>query len=232
MSQLRYTSDTSSSYWFCTRLNSSSSQLGCQQTFSLPITLKLNSCSLVFLNSFPKFLILLFLCPPMSITLANSARNLGVIFDSSLTFSEHILSVSKSCFLSICDLRQIWNTLDYSIAQTIATSLIHSKVDYCNSLFLNLPRCQLDRLQLNLNSAALAVSKPLASAISQIFTLAQNLPTHPVQSSLCYTAYYCSILSENKPPSSFHSYLVGFYSGTLNLLTHLRYYYLLSSHHM
>jgi len=59
------------------------------------------------------------------------------------------------------DLRRIRNTLDYSSAQTIATSLIHSKVDYCNSLFLNLnPRCQLDRLQLIINSAARAdVSK-------------------------------------------------------------------------
>ena len=38
-------------------------------------------------------------------------------------------------------------------------SLIHSKVDYCNSLFLNLPRSQLDRLQLILNSVARAVSK-------------------------------------------------------------------------
>jgi len=30
---------------------------------------------------------------------------------------------------------------------------------YCNSIFLNFPRCQLDRLQLILNSAARAVSK-------------------------------------------------------------------------
>jgi len=28
---------------------------------------------------------------------------------------------------------------------------------------------------------------------------------------ICYTAYYCSIVSENKSPSSFHSCLVGFY---------------------
>jgi len=28
---------------------------------------------------------------------------------------------------------------------------------------------------------------------------------------ICYTAYYCSIASENKPPSSFHSCLIGFY---------------------
>jgi len=28
---------------------------------------------------------------------------------------------------------------------------------------------------------------------------------------ICYTAYYYSMVSENKPPSSFHSCLVGFY---------------------
>ena len=105
----------------------------------------------------------------VSITPTDSARNLGVIFDSSLTFSEHISSVSKACFLSIRDLRRIRNTLDHSTAQIIATSLIHSKVDYCNSLFLNLPRSQLDRLQLILNSAARAVSKtPRFTHISPI----------------------------------------------------------------
>ena len=94
----------------------------------------------------------------VTITPADTARNLGVIFDSSLTMSDHISSVSKSCFLSIRDLRRIRNTLDLRTAQTIASSLIHSKLDYCNSLFLNLPRTQLDRLQLILNSAARAVS--------------------------------------------------------------------------
>jgi len=40
-----------------------------------------------------------------------------------------------------------------------ATSLIHSKLDYCNSFFLNLPQSQLGRLQFILNSSARAVSK-------------------------------------------------------------------------
>jgi hypothetical protein len=105
----------------------------------------------------------------VTITPTDAARNLGVIFDSSLTMSDHISSVSKSCFLSIRDLRRIRNTLDYTTAQTIATSLIHSKVDYCNSLFLNLPRAQLDRLQFILNSAARAVSRtPKFSHISPV----------------------------------------------------------------
>jgi len=93
------------------------------------------------------------------ITPTSSARNLGVIFDSTLSMSDHISSVSKSCFLSICDLRKIRSTLDHTTAHTMDTSLINSKLDYCNSLFLNLPQSQLNRLQLILNSSARAVSK-------------------------------------------------------------------------
>ena len=88
-----------------------------------------------------------------------SARNLGVIFDSNLSFNDHISYISKSCFSHIRDLRRIRNTLDHTTASTIATSLLHSKLDYCNSLFLNVNTQQLNRLQLILNSAARAVTK-------------------------------------------------------------------------
>ena len=41
----------------------------------------------------------------------------------------------------------------------IATSLIHSKLDYSNSLLLNLPSTQTEHLQLVLNAAARAVTR-------------------------------------------------------------------------
>ena len=88
-----------------------------------------------------------------------SARNLGVIFDSNLSFSDHISYILKTCFAHIRDLRRIRNTLDHTTTCTIATSLIHSKLDYCNSLFLNLNCQQTNRLQLILNSTARAVTK-------------------------------------------------------------------------
>ena len=93
------------------------------------------------------------------IFLVSSARNLGIIFDSNLSFSDHISYISKSCFSHIRDLRRIRNTLDHKTACTIATSLIHSKLDYCNSLYLNISNQQLNWLQLILNSAARAVTK-------------------------------------------------------------------------
>ena len=105
-------------------------------------------------------------------TPSDSARNLGVIFDSSLTMSNYISSVSESCFLPIRNLCRIRSTLDFTTAKTTATSLIHTKVDYCNSLFLNFPRSQLDRLQLILNSAARTVSRtPHFTHISPILKL-------------------------------------------------------------
>jgi hypothetical protein len=98
---------------------------------------------------------------PNNVTLSpvDSARNLGVILDKNLTYAQHISSISKSCFLNIRDLRRIRSTIDRTTASTIATSLIHSKVDYCNSLLLNLPATQINRLQLVLNSAARAVTR-------------------------------------------------------------------------
>jgi len=73
-----------------------------------------------------------------------SARNLGVIFDKNLSFAQHISSTSKSCFHNIRDLRRMRNTIDQTTVRTIATSLIHSKIDYFDSLLLNLPATQLN----------------------------------------------------------------------------------------
>ena len=89
----------------------------------------------------------------------DSARNLDFIFNSSLTFSKQISSLSSACNYYICDLRRIRHTLDLKTSSVIATSLVHSKLDYCNSLYLNLPQKQISRLQLLQNSLARAVTR-------------------------------------------------------------------------
>ena len=57
-----------------------------------------------------------------------------------LTFSDQISSLSKSCYSHIRQLRCIHPYLDSKTASTIAASIVHSKLDYCNSttIFLNL----------------------------------------------------------------------------------------------
>jgi len=49
--------------------------------------------------------------------------------------------------------------LDFKTASTIATSIVHSKLDYCNSVYYNLPKSQTNRLQVIQNSLAWAVVK-------------------------------------------------------------------------
>ena len=136
------------------------SRPGWLPTSFLSTPLKLNFYSLVFLPSSLKLIILLYLClQALPSNLLLLLKILGLIFDSNLSVSDHISYISKTCFAHLRDLRRIRNTLDHTTACTIATSLIHSNLDYCNSLFLNLNCQQTNRLQLILNSTARAVSK-------------------------------------------------------------------------
>jgi len=88
-----------------------------------------------------------------------SARNLGFIFDEHLTFSDQISAVSNACYYHIRQLRCIRPYLDSNTARTIAASIVHSILDYCNSLYYSLPKSQITRLQLIQNSLARAVVK-------------------------------------------------------------------------
>jgi len=120
--------------------------------------------------------------------------------------SDHIFSVSKSCFLSIRDLRRIRNAIDSTTAKTIATSLINSKVDYCNSLYLNLSRTQLDRLQLILNSAACAVIELLEfTHISPVLKFLNWLKINQRIHFKIISITYKTLLSRN--PSYLHNLL-------------------------
>ena len=83
----------------------------------------------------------------VSLRPTDSARNLGVIFDSNLDFKGHISSVCRSSFFQIRQLRQIRPSLDRNSAIVLANSLVHSKIDYCNSLLNGLPNTSITRLQ-------------------------------------------------------------------------------------
>src|SRR6218665_1102773 len=94
-------------------------------------------------------------------TPTSPVRNLGVTFDQNLSFSDHITQLSRSCFMHIRDLRRIRLMLDLKTASTIATYIhvVHAKLDYCNSLFLNINVTQINRLQSIQNALASAVTK-------------------------------------------------------------------------
>jgi len=76
-----------------------------------------------------------------------------------LSDADQISTLSQPCYYHIHQLRCIRPYLDFKTAFTIATSIVHSKLDYCNSLYYNLPKSQITRLQQIQNSLARAVVK-------------------------------------------------------------------------
>jgi|SRR6218665_1742449 len=70
-----------------------------------------------------------------------------------------VLMFSTSHEAAFRDLRRIRSMLDFKTTSTIATSIVHSKLDYCNSLCLNLNSTQIQHLQLIQNSLARGVTR-------------------------------------------------------------------------
>ena len=90
------------------------------------------------------------------VTPSPSARNLGIVFDSALNFKSHISGISRAWYYHIRDMR----FLTPSVSKTIATSLIGSKLDYCNSIVLfNTTEKEISKLQGVQNCLARVVTK-------------------------------------------------------------------------
>ena len=106
-----------------------------------------------FLNDFPCLIL------GQDTNPSSSAKNLGVVFDSSLNFRKHISQTCRACFYHIHDLRWIRKSLSLDLAKQIAVALVSSKLDYCNSLFPNMPEKDIARLQRVQNCLARVVTK-------------------------------------------------------------------------
>ena len=90
---------------------------------------------------------------------AQSVRNLGVVFDSNFSFSDHVSQVIKSTRVHARDLYSIRPLLDLNTSVLLANALVSSRLDYCNSLFLSLTDFELRRLQLVQNSLCRVVTR-------------------------------------------------------------------------
>ena len=95
------------------------------------------------------------------IPVSSSARNIGFIFDSDMSFTDQINSLSKSCHFHIRDIRRIRHLRPLSAATALANSLVSSKLDYCNSLYNGISQANLNKIQRIQNTLARVVTKTL-----------------------------------------------------------------------
>ena len=85
---------------------------------------------------------------------SSKVRNLGVIMDNHVQMEEHINQIRKSAFYYLNWIKKIRPYLTQESAKSVVHALVISKIDYCNSLFVNLPNKLLCRLQYILHCAA------------------------------------------------------------------------------
>ncbi len=87
-------------------------------------------------------------------TTKNQVRNLGVILETDLSFSNHVKAVTKSAYYHLKNIARIRCFVSSQDLEKLVHAFITSRVDYCNGLLTGLPKKTIRQLQLIQNTAA------------------------------------------------------------------------------
>ena len=93
------------------------------------------------------------------IPIKTTITTLGVILESDLTFDKHISLITKQCNYKIFKIKQIKHLLNQTSLKILTSAYILSKLDYCNSLLINIPKIQEKRLNKIINHTCRLIYK-------------------------------------------------------------------------
>ena len=87
-------------------------------------------------------------------SLSQKCPNLGVIFDKTLNMKAHISNMCRAAYMQLRNIGAIRKYLSADSCSQLIHAFITSRLDYCNSLLINLPKSSLKSLQRVQNTAA------------------------------------------------------------------------------
>ena len=88
------------------------------------------------------------------IKIVSELRNLGVMFDRNLSMRNQVDNLVKTCNYQLRNIAFIRRYLDKCSLQILVHYYVLSRLDYCNSIYYNLPSFLLKKLQNIMNRAA------------------------------------------------------------------------------
>ena len=77
----------------------------------------------------------------------NSAKDLGLILDSFLTYDEHVIKTISSCTAILCQINRVKHVFDRPTLIQIIKSLVFSKLFYCSNVWSNTSQKNIKKLQ-------------------------------------------------------------------------------------
>ena len=139
-------------------------------------------------------------CGDSEIFFSPFVKSLGVLIDSTLSFNYQVTNVIRQLNIELRRIRQIRNLISTETAKTLISSLVLSKLDYCNSLLANITKDKIKSMQITQNNAArLVFKKPKFHSVS---FLLRELHWLPVDKRILYKL--CSLvyksLNTQDPP--------------------------------
>ena len=84
----------------------------------------------------------------------DTARSLGVVFDSQLSMAEQVASVCRGGYYQLRQLRLLTKCISEDAIKTLIHSFITRRLEYCNSLYYGISDGLMHRLQSVQNAAA------------------------------------------------------------------------------
>ena len=93
------------------------------------------------------------------ITSSKSVKDLGVLLDYDLSMSSQVSSLCKNMYFKLKQIGSVRQFLTTSVTATLVTSLVLSKLDYCNSVLSGITGDKIKKLQTVQNNAARLVMK-------------------------------------------------------------------------
>ena len=90
------------------------------------------------------------------IRFADSVKYLGCVFDSFLSLDNQLQKITSVSYLHLRKISSIRNKVSKPNLEALVHAFISSQLDYCNILYVNLPKKSLNRLQ-KLQNAAIRI---------------------------------------------------------------------------
>ena len=124
--------------------------------------------------------------------LALYATLIGIDIDSDLMMQTHVRRTVSRCFASLRQLRQVQHLVPPSTPQMLVVALVHSRLDYGNSVLVGLSAYLLRQLQSVLNAAArlvyhLRASDHITDALNMVLTQYQRVTDGRTDRRNCYS---------------------------------------------